>query len=96
MNRGPEAASGSRVIQAEARRRAGGPRQRNSLTQFEAGTFYNVTGPFGAPRIRVRIGPGQIDSHHGDVSFLRFSGSCPKGMSAAIGPQRIKRIKHAE
>jgi hypothetical protein len=58
---------------------AGEPRQRNSLTQFEAVTFYNVTGPFGVPRRRVRIDSGQIASHHGDVSFLCFSVYCPKG-----------------
>ena len=84
------------LFRAEARRRAGGPCQRNSLTQFESGTFYNVTGPFGAPRSRVRSDPGQIASPHGDVPFLRFTVSCPKGMAAAFGPQRIKRIKHAE
>jgi large subunit ribosomal protein L7/L12 len=65
---------------------AGGPRQRNSLTQFEAGTCYRLTGPFRAPRSRVCSDPGQVGSHCGDVSFLPFSAFCPG----------ITRIKHAE
>src|SRR5256886_17294077 len=57
-----------------------GPRQRNSRTQVEAGTCYRTTGSFRAPRTRVSSDPGQVVSHGGDVSFLRFSVSCPKGM----------------
>ncbi|PYU66392.1 MAG: hypothetical protein DMG49_22335 [Acidobacteria bacterium] len=69
------------VFRAAARRKeAGGPRQRNSRTQVEAGTGYKITGPFRASSIRVRIDPGQIGSHQGDVFFLRFSVFCPKGM----------------
>src|SRR6266567_2145952 len=56
----------------------GGPRQRNSRTQFEAGTWYGVMGPFRARRSRVRIDPGQIVWRRGKPSFQSLSVFCPK------------------
>src|SRR5438270_405982 len=77
---GVSAAAATVVAAGGAAEEAGGPRQRNSRTQVEAGTCYRTTGPFRAPRTRVCSDPGQVVSHSGEVSFLRFSVFCPKGM----------------
>jgi len=77
--------------------RAGEPCQRNSLTQFEAGTYSKILDPFWAPRSGVRGDPGQVVSHNVDFPFFSFSVFCPTGMSASTWSEpQIKRIKHAE
>src|SRR5436853_131968 len=66
----------------------GEPRQRNSLTQFEAGTYYKILGPLGAPRSRVCSDPGQVVSHSGDLSFLCFSDFAHEGCRLRPGRSR--------
>src|SRR5205814_989869 len=73
------AAGGGGAARGGAAQERGEPRQRNSLTQFEAGTYYKILGLFGAPRSRVCSDPGQVVSHSGDLSFLCFSDFAHEG-----------------